>query len=87
MSAAEANRFDHGRQNPNQQGIQEAEFIYQAENQPDGEYGWICVAACFIFNAFTWGSVSVSVPKSAVQISANARPSVLRRLSLVLSIT
>jgi hypothetical protein len=29
------------------------------ESQPDGGYGWICVAACFIFNAFTWGSVSV----------------------------
>ena len=27
---------------------------------PDGGYGWICVAACFIINGFTWGLVSVS---------------------------
>lgn len=27
---------------------------------PDGGYGWICVAACFTLNAFTWGTVSVS---------------------------
>jgi hypothetical protein len=28
--------------------------------QTDGGYGWVCVAACWIFNAFTWGGVSVS---------------------------
>lgn len=27
---------------------------------PDGGYGWICVAACFTINCFTWGVVSVS---------------------------
>jgi hypothetical protein len=27
---------------------------------PDGGYGWVCVAACFTTNCFTWGAVSVS---------------------------
>ncbi|KAI4226650.1 MAG: hypothetical protein L6R36_003016 [Xanthoria steineri] len=25
---------------------------------PDGGYGWVCVAACFMINCFTWGIVS-----------------------------
>lgn len=29
------------------------------ETPPDGGYGWICVAACFTINCFTWGTVSV----------------------------
>lgn len=29
------------------------------EAPPDGGYGWICVAACFMINGFTWGTVSV----------------------------
>ena len=29
------------------------------EAAPDGGYGWICVAACFTINCFTWGTVSV----------------------------
>ncbi|KAI4255230.1 MAG: hypothetical protein LQ352_002674 [Teloschistes flavicans] len=28
------------------------------EAPPDGGYGWICVAACFMINGFTWGTVS-----------------------------
>lgn len=28
---------------------------------PDGGYGWVCVACCFITNCFSWGIVSVSV--------------------------
>lgn len=30
------------------------------EPPPDGGYGWVCVAACFMINCFTWGTVSVS---------------------------
>lgn len=25
----------------------------------DGGFGWVCVAACFTVNCFTWGVVSV----------------------------
>jgi hypothetical protein len=28
------------------------------EAPPDGGYGWICVAACFNINCFTWGVVA-----------------------------
>lgn len=31
------------------------------EPPPDGEYGWVCVAACFTINCFTWGVVAVSL--------------------------
>ncbi len=31
------------------------------EAPPDGGYGWICVAACFTINCFTWGTVSVGL--------------------------
>jgi hypothetical protein len=34
------------------------------ESQPDGGYGWVCVDACCMFNAFTWGSASVSLINS-----------------------
>lgn len=29
------------------------------EHPPDGGYGWICLAACFTINCFTWGVVAV----------------------------
>ncbi|KAI5782645.1 MFS transporter, MCP family, solute carrier family 16, member 6 [Geopyxis carbonaria] len=29
-----------------------------SSNFPNGGYGWVCVAACFTINAFTWGVVS-----------------------------
>jgi hypothetical protein len=31
------------------------------DSPPDGGYGWVCVAACFTINCFTWGTVSVSL--------------------------
>jgi hypothetical protein len=35
---------------------------------PDGGYGWVCVAACFTINCFTWGAVSVSQHLLSVDI-------------------
>jgi hypothetical protein len=32
----------------------------ESDTPPDGGYGWVCVAACFTINCFTWGTVSVS---------------------------
>jgi len=32
----------------------------EVEDPPDGGYGWVCVAACFTINCFTWGTVAVS---------------------------
>lgn len=32
------------------------------DTPPDGGYGWICVAACFTINCFTWGTVAVGSP-------------------------
>jgi hypothetical protein len=32
----------------------------EEEAPPNGGYGWICVAACFTVNCFTWGVVAVS---------------------------
>ena len=32
----------------------------EVEPPPDGGYGWVCVAACFTINCFTWGVVAVS---------------------------
>lgn len=29
---------------------------------PDGGYGWLCVAACFMINFATWGAVAVRGP-------------------------
>ncbi|MCJ1469948.1 hypothetical protein MMC07_008593 [Pseudocyphellaria aurata] len=31
---------------------------HSPEDPPDGGYGWVCVAACFAINCFTWGVVS-----------------------------
>jgi hypothetical protein len=32
----------------------------EEEAPPNGGYGWICVAACFTVNCFTWSVVAVS---------------------------
>jgi MFS family permease len=31
-----------------------------SSDPPDGGYGWVCVAACFMINCFTWGLASQS---------------------------
>jgi hypothetical protein len=36
---------------------------------PDGGYGWVCVAACFTTNCFTWGAVSVSLSEAAYAVA------------------
>jgi hypothetical protein len=38
----------------------------EIEPPPDGGYGWVCTAACFTLNGFTWGVVSVSLDSSSV---------------------
>lgn len=47
------------------QSVDAANFQSQSredvEEPPNGGYGWVCVAACWIFNAFTWGGVSVRI--------------------------
>jgi hypothetical protein len=35
------------------------------ERPPDGGYGWVCLAACFNINCFTWGVVAVRFKKSS----------------------
>ena len=59
------------------------------ELQPDGGYGWFCVAACFIFNAYTWGGVAVGLP-SAIDCQwfsfCTDVLAVLRRLFVLLSV-
>ena len=39
----------------------------RTECPPDGGYGWICVACCFAVNCFTWGVVSVGLPKTMMR--------------------
>ncbi|KAK8041422.1 hypothetical protein PG994_014429 [Apiospora phragmitis] len=38
------------------------ETIQQSTPAPDGGYGWICVAAQFLINGFTWGVAAVRPP-------------------------
>ena len=40
--------------------MSEEEHAASTEDQkvdvpPDGGYGWVCVACCFLINAHTWG--------------------------------
>jgi hypothetical protein len=34
------------------------------EHPTDGGYGWVCLAACFSINCFTWGVVAVRFRKA-----------------------
>jgi MFS family permease len=45
-----------------QQGQQLQNILNKAESDipPDGGYGWVCVACCFLINANSWGVNSVS---------------------------
>jgi hypothetical protein len=43
-----------------QSDVRANENIAIEDVPPDGGYGWVCVAACFTINCFTWGAVSVS---------------------------
>ena len=47
---------------------------------PDGGYGWVCVGACFIINAFSWGLTTVSGP-------SNVRPTMLTEISSLTAFT
>jgi hypothetical protein len=35
---------------------------------PDGGYGWVCLAACFNINCFTWGVVAVRFKKPSAYV-------------------
>jgi hypothetical protein len=55
---------------------------------PDGGYGWVCVAAQFTINCFTWGVVSVRsfvIESPRREHLAYSRQIVLWRLPRVLS--
>lgn len=47
---------------------------------PDGGYGWVCVGACFIINAFSWGLTTVSGPSIV-------RPKILTKTSSLTAFT
>ncbi|KAH6866463.1 major facilitator superfamily domain-containing protein [Alternaria rosae] len=38
--------------------IEEEHITTEEHTPPNGGYGWVCVAACFTINCFTWGTVS-----------------------------
>ncbi|KFY93537.1 hypothetical protein V500_03674 [Pseudogymnoascus sp. VKM F-4518 (FW-2643)] len=42
----------------NEPAVNDIPAYTNAEYPPDGGYGWICVAACFNINCFTWGVVA-----------------------------
>lgn len=42
--------------------VMDIDIIHDGDDKPppDGGYGWVCVAACFTINCFTWGIVAAS---------------------------
>ncbi|KAI9775836.1 MAG: hypothetical protein M1835_005682, partial [Candelina submexicana] len=49
--------------------------IDEPEGPPDGGYGWICVASCFMVNCFTWGISASYGVYLAHYLSTNIFPS------------
>ncbi|KAI9710053.1 MAG: hypothetical protein M1812_007517 [Candelaria pacifica] len=53
---------------------QDEHAIHDVERPPDGGYGWVCVASCFIVNCFTWGVSASYGVYLAHYLSANVFP-------------
>lgn len=43
-------------------------LVEEGSPPPDGGYGWVCCAACFTVNCFTWGVVAVSISAESVRL-------------------
>ena len=56
MSGREQQDIELGKEGSNDQASEE---IIVRDEAPNGGYGWVCVACCFVINAHTWGINSV----------------------------